>query len=105
MESNTVFDKLSNRTKGIIFILIAAFGFALMAAFVKLAGDLPSPQKAFFRNLVGPFTAGYLVYKHKASFTGQKSSRKLLVLRSVAGTIGVVNESSLSVSCLIFVFL
>ncbi|OOB78570.1 MAG: hypothetical protein BEN18_06970 [Epulopiscium sp. Nuni2H_MBin001] len=83
-------NRLSNKTKGIIFILIAAFGFALMAMFVKLAGDLPSIQKAFFRNIVGPFTAGILVYKHKASFFGKKSSRKLLLLRSIAGTIGVV---------------
>lgn len=39
------FNKLSNRSKGIIFIILSAFGFAMMSAFVKLAGDLPSFQK------------------------------------------------------------
>ena len=43
-------NKLSNRTKGIIFIILSAFGFAMMSAFVKLAGDIPSFQKTFFRN-------------------------------------------------------
>ncbi len=41
------FNKLSNRTKGIIFIIMSAFGFAMMSAFIKLSGDLPSFQKHF----------------------------------------------------------
>lgn len=40
---------LSNRKKGIIFITASAFGFAMMSAFVKISGDLPSFQKTFFR--------------------------------------------------------
>ena len=42
---------LSNRTKGVLFIIMSAFGFAMMSAFVKLSGDLPSFQKTFFRNI------------------------------------------------------
>ncbi|OOB77021.1 MAG: hypothetical protein BEN19_02845 [Epulopiscium sp. Nuni2H_MBin003] len=84
------FNTFSNRVKGIIFILIASLGFALMSTCVKLSGDLPSLQKAFFRNLVGPFVAGYLVYKHNASFIGKRSSWNLLWWRSFAGTVGVV---------------
>lgn len=44
--------KNNNLTKGIFCILISAFGFALMSFFVKLSGDLPVLQKAFFRNLI-----------------------------------------------------
>ena len=44
--------KISGKTQGILYIIIAAFGFAGMSLFVKLAGDLPSLQKAFFRNFV-----------------------------------------------------
>lgn len=33
--------------KGIILIILSAFFFALMMMFVRLAGDLPSVQKAF----------------------------------------------------------
>ena len=42
---------LTNRTKGVLFIIMSAFGFAMMSAFVKLSGDLPSFQKTFFRNI------------------------------------------------------
>ena len=45
------FDSLSDRSKGIFFIIMSAFGFAMMSAFVKLSGDLPSFQKTFFRNI------------------------------------------------------
>ena len=37
----------SDRTKGILFIILSALGFALMSACVKLAGDLPNFQKVF----------------------------------------------------------
>ena len=42
----------SNITKGIFFLISSAFFFALMAVFVKLAGDIHFVQKAFFRNAV-----------------------------------------------------
>ena len=43
---------MSNKKKGVLFILCSAFCFALMNLFVKLSGDLPSMQKSFFRNFV-----------------------------------------------------
>lgn len=43
---------LSNKSKAIGYIMLSAFGFALMTAFVRLAGDLPFTQKSLFRNLV-----------------------------------------------------
>ena len=39
-----------NKLKGILCILLAAFGFSLMTFFIRLSGDLPTMQKAFFRN-------------------------------------------------------
>ena len=41
--------KINERYKGIIYIILAAIGFAFMNLFVKTAGDLPTFQKAFFR--------------------------------------------------------
>ena len=82
--------ELSNRTKGIIFIIASAFGFAMMSAFVKLAGDLPSFQKTFFRNLVSCIIAAIFIIKNKESFFGKKDSQKILILRSIFGTIGIV---------------
>ena len=45
-------NKISQRTKGIVCILFAAFGFSMMTVFVRLAGDVPTAEKAFFRNFV-----------------------------------------------------
>ena len=84
------FTKLSNRTKGIIFIMMSAFGFAMMSAFIKLAGDLPSFQKTFFRNIVSVIVALSLILKHKGSFFGKKENQKLLIARSTFGTIGIL---------------
>lgn len=83
-------NELSNRTKGIICIIASAFGFAMMSAFVKLAGDLPSFQKTFFRNLVSCIIAAIFIIKHKESFFGKKESQKILILRSIFGTLGIV---------------
>ena len=35
---------------GILCVIVAAFGFSLMTFFVRQAGDVPTLQKAFFRN-------------------------------------------------------
>jgi len=80
----------SDRVKGIIFITASALGFALMSAFVKLAGDLPNFQKVFFRNLVSATVALYLIVKHKGSMTGKKENRKILIYRTIFGTLGVI---------------
>ena len=80
----------SNRIKGILCIITSACGFAVMSAFIKLSGDLPSFQKTFFRNLVAAAIALYLIIKHKGSLVGKKENRKILVLRSIFGTIGIV---------------
>ena len=60
---------LSNRTKGVLFIIMSAFGFAMMSAFVKLSGDLPSFQKTFFRNITSCIIAFILItiYERKYS--------------------------------------
>lgn len=80
----------SNRLKGIFFIILSAFGFAVMSAFIKLSGNLPNIQKVFFRNLIAAIIALFLIIKHKGSFTGKKENRKILIYRSLFGTIGVI---------------
>lgn len=60
--------KINDRYKGIFYIILAAFGFAFMNLFVKLAGDLPAIEKSFFRNLVAIFFAiifSYFLLKEK----------------------------------------
>jgi Predicted permeases len=84
------FSNLNNKTKGIIFIILSAFGFAMMSAFVKLSGDLPSFEKTFFRNIISLIVAFGLIFKHSSSFFGRKENQKLLILRSTLGTIGIL---------------
>ncbi|MDU5262444.1 MAG: DMT family transporter [Clostridium celatum] len=81
---------LSNRTKGVLFIIISAFGFAMMSAFVKLSGDLPSFQKTFFRNITSCIIAFILIIINKESFFGKLENQKTLILRSIFGTLGIV---------------
>lgn len=81
---------LSNRTKGVLFIIISAFGFAMMSAFVKLSGDLPSFQKTFFRNITSCIIAFVLIIINKESFFGKLENQKILILRSLFGTLGIV---------------
>lgn len=75
---------------GIVYIIFAAFFFALMAMFVRLAGDIPSIQKSFFRNLVSLVFAGVILMKEKVWFSGKKENVKYLLLRATAGTVGIL---------------
>ncbi|WP_431800324.1 DMT family transporter [Halobacillus andaensis] len=81
---------MSNRNKGIILLLISAFGFAMMGAFVKLSGDVPTVQKTLFRNAVSAVIAFGLVIYHKERLFGKKENQILLLSRSALGTIGMV---------------
>lgn len=83
-------DRLSNRSKGVFFIIISALGFALMSAFIKLSGDLPSFQKTFFRNSVSVIVAFIIIVKNKGSFFGSRKNQKILVMRSTFGTLGII---------------
>ena len=84
---------MNQRTKGIICIILSAFCFALMSCCVRLAGDLPSIQKSFFRNLVAAlFALILLIQDIRAGKDISINRRQLpfLLLRSMFGTIGIL---------------
>ncbi|MBE6062050.1 MAG: DMT family transporter [Clostridium butyricum] len=83
-------NKLSNRTKGVFFIIMSALGFALMSAFIKISGYLPSFQKTFFRNIVSLIVAFIIIVKNKGSLFGSKENQKALIMRSIFGTLGII---------------
>lgn len=83
------FDSLSSKTKGVIFIVLSALSFTSMNTFVRLAGDLPTMQKVFFRNFVAMVFAFFAMLKAGDSFKPKKGSVKYLLLRSAAGLAGV----------------
>ena len=84
------FSALNNKNKGIIFIILSAFGFAMMSAFIKLSGDLPSFQKTFFRNAISLILAFFLLIKSGHISLGRKENQKILLLRSFLGTLGIL---------------
>ncbi|MDO4275957.1 MAG: DMT family transporter [Eubacteriales bacterium] len=81
---------MKSRNKGILYIVLSAFFFALMSTFVRMSGDIPSIQKSFFRNLVAFFFAWIILRKDHQGFSGKKENLKYLVLRSLFGTVGIL---------------
>ena len=86
--------------KGVLCILLSAFGFALMAMFVRLAdvcgdGQLPAVQKALFRNLVAAGIAGWAFFRrpssvdHKVALPRTPGVWSDLILRCVFGSVGI----------------
>ena len=81
---------MTKKQKGIIFIIISAFLFALMNLFVKLSGGLPPIQKAFFRNAGAFIISSFVILKHRKAIHIKKEALPLLISRAVFGTIGIV---------------
>ena len=82
-------NQANNKAKGIFHILLAAFGFAAMSLFVRLSGDLPTAEKAFFRNLIAAIVALYMLRKSGQKLRIKEGCLPTLLLRSIAGTIGI----------------
>ena len=81
---------MKDRTKGIICILLAGFSFACMTLFLKAAGDIPTFEKAFFRNLVAMIIALFLMLKERVPFSaGEKGNMKFVLARSIFGGLGM----------------
>lgn len=81
---------LEPKQKGILHIIAAAFCFAMMSFFVRAAGDVPSMQKCFFRNIVALFVAAFMLARTEEKFRIQKGSLPFLFLRAGCGFLGLV---------------
>ena len=80
----------SNRIKGILCILAAALGFSFMTFFVRISGDLPTMQKAFFRNAVAAVVATVILLRSPEKFKIKKGSFGDIALRCIFGTSGLI---------------
>ena len=87
MEKTT--DKKSY-ARGIFYILSAAFGFSLMTFFVRLAGDVPTMQKAFFRNAVAAIITMGLLIREGEPIRIARSNWGDLFWRCLFGTSGLI---------------
>lgn len=84
-------NNVSNRSKGIFFIVLSALLFAGMNLCVKLSGDLPVFQKVFFRNAIAAVIAFIVLIKKKEPLRPTaKGSTLFLILRTGFGLLGVV---------------
>ena len=66
--------QLSNKTLGVIYILLSAVCFTGMNTFVRLSGDVPTFQKVFFRNFVAMFFALFALLKAGESLKPKKAA-------------------------------
>ncbi|MCI5877974.1 MAG: DMT family transporter [Lachnospiraceae bacterium] len=82
--------RMNNRRQGILYIIMAGFFFALMTFFVRLSGDLPTMEKAFFRNAVAAIIAFGTLVKSKEKFALKKENIPDLFMRSLCGTLGLI---------------
>lgn len=82
--------KIGQKTKGIIYIVVAAFGFSVMSLFVKLAGDLPAFQKAFFRIFIALIFITVMMLRENIGFAPKKENIPGLLGRSLCGTLGLL---------------
>ena len=82
---------MSQKNKGILCIISAAFFFSLMTVFVRMAGDLPTMQKTVFRNLVAAIVSWGMLRKAKEKINlGGKEDIFALFMRSFFGTTGLI---------------
>ena len=78
-----------NIKKGIFYVIISALGFSLMNFFVVKAGDLPTFQKALFRNGGAMIVSLFLFIKSVDTPDTKPSDLGILLMRAVFGSIGL----------------
>lgn len=75
---------------GILLVIGAGFCFSLMTFFVRLSGNLPTMQKAFFRNAVAMVVAFVMIMKKRQGFEIKKGCGFSLFMRCACGTAGLI---------------
>lgn len=80
----------NSKVKAIFCIIAAAFGFSLMTFFVRIAGDVPTMQKVFFRNSIAALIAMIPLIKAKEGFRIKKGCFGDIAMRCIFGTSGLI---------------
>ncbi len=81
---------MKDQAKGIICIIIAAMGFSLMTFFVRISGELPTMQKAFFRNAFALVIAVATLIIKGDRFSIPREYRSDIFFRCLFGTTGLI---------------
>ncbi len=78
--------------KAAILMMTSALMFAMMQIVIGLTADtIPVFEQVFFRNLIAAGVALFYIKKDKVKFSGEKKHIKFLLLRSLAGFIGMLS--------------
>ena len=85
-----VMKSLTNKQKGMLCIVLSALSFACMNVCVKMSGNIPSVEKAFFRNFIASFISGYTIIKSGVGLHYKKEAFPYLFLRAACGTVGML---------------
>ncbi|MGL4874842.1 MAG: DMT family transporter [Clostridium sp.] len=80
---------MNDKNKGILLILISSLFGAITLTLIKLGGNIPVYEKSFLRNICTIVIAIYILHKSKDRVFGEKSNRKILILRAICGTLSV----------------
>ena len=81
---------ISDKTKGIFWMLISVLGFTFMGIAVKYLPRIPTYEKVFFRNSVSFISSAYILYKQKESIKVAKENIPFVFGRSFFGFVGMV---------------
>ena len=80
---------ISNLDRGVLYMFMASFFFAIMGAFAKLSSEsMSSLEVVFFRNVFGVALVGYAVYKKPMKQAGGKPW--LLFFRGFMGFVALL---------------
>jgi drug/metabolite transporter (DMT)-like permease len=82
---------MSDKLKGILYMLLASLAFSTMSAFVKITGsEIPAYEKVFFRSFISVMVLAVLVKRNKLKFFGKRKHQKALLFRSLLGTTAMI---------------
>lgn len=83
-------DNRSDYKKGVLYIIVSAFCFALMNLFIRLTGDVPTMQKCFFRNFFALLISIATLIRTGTPFRIGNGNTKYLIIRSLSGGLGMM---------------
>ena len=81
---------MDNERKGIFWILVSTFFFALMGIVVKWTPGIPVFEKVLARNLTGAIIMFYIIKKENIPL--KLNHAPLMIYRSVNGTLGILTQ-------------
>ena len=85
--------KLTSHQRGVLFIVLSAFCFSCMNVCVRLAGEIPTIQKSFFRNAVALLIAVGVLLREGTGFRPEhRENWPCFLARAVFGTLGLLGN-------------